>query len=443
LRWSQHPGLDTGNEERCPTRPAALNRTVWRFVAFAVEHEVYLKHLSLANFRNYARLELELTPGIILVQGENAQGKTNLLEAIYYLSTARSPYATADRELINWLAEEEELTFARLVGRMQKDDTLQRLEITLLKEPSPEADSQGLKKQIRVNGVPKRVLDLIGQLNVVLFLPQDIDLVAGSPGGRRRYLDTTTCQFDPVYCRTLRRYNRVLTQRNHLLRQVQERRTSPDQLRFWDEKLAEDGAHVVARRREVIAELDELARAIHLELTGQDEHLSLCYEPSIRMPEKSYQIPLELGLEGRLGIGYSESSIRESFLEQLRGITREEIQRGMSLIGPHRDDLRFLVGGVDMRIYGSRGQQRTAVLALKLAEAKLLAQETGEQPVMLLDEVMAELDEARRRYLTKAVENSQQAILTTTHWNAYSPDFLAQAILLRVQEGRIERIPNI
>jgi len=144
-----------------------------------------------------------------------------------------------------------------------------------------------------------------------------------------------------------------------------------------------------------------------------------------------------------LGIGYSESSIRESFLEQLRGITREEIQRGMSLIGPHRDDLRFLVGGVDMRTYGSRGQQRTVVLALKLAEAKLLAQETGEQPVMLLDEVMAELDEARRRYLTKAVENSQQAILTTTHWNAYSPDFLAQAILLRVREGRIERIPNI
>ncbi len=403
---------------------------------------MYLKHLSLANFRNYARLELDLSPGIILVQGENAQGKTNLLEAIYYLATARSPHATTDRELINWLAEEEDLTFARLVGEIQKDDTLQRLEITLLKEPAREADGRSLKKQIRINGVPRRVLDLIGQLNVVLFMPQDIDLVAGSPSRRRRYLDTTICQFDPRYCRTLRRYSRVLTQRNHLLRQLQERRSSPDQLRFWDEKLAEDGAHVVARRREVVAELEELARAIHLELTGQDEHLSLRYEPSIRMPDKYYQIPLGLGSEGRLGIRYSESSIRESFLEQLREITREEIQRGMSLIGPHRDDLRFLAGGVDMRIYGSRGQQRTVVLALKLAEAKLLAEETGEQPIVLLDEVMSELDEARRRYLMKAIKNSQQAILTTTHWDAYSPDFLNRATLLRVQEGRIEKMTN-
>jgi len=421
-----------------------------RLVAFAVEHEVYLKHLSLANFRNYARLELDLPPGIILVQGENAQGKTNLLEAIYYLATAGSPYARADRELINWLAEEEDLTFARLVGEIQKDDTLQRLEITLLKEPSPEASDHRLKKQIKINGVPKRVLDLVGQLNVVLFLPQDIDLVAGSPSGRRRYLDTTICQFDPRYHRTLRRYGRVLTQRNHLLRQLQERRSSPEQLRFWDEKLAEDGAHVVARRREVIAELEELARAIHLDLTGQDEHLSLHYEPSIRMPDIHYQIPLGLGSERTNhpspprggGWGGAESAIREAFLEQLREITREEIQRGMSLIGPHRDDLCFLAGGVDMRIYGSRGQQRTVVLAMKLAEAKLLARETGEQPIMLLDEVMSELDEARRRYLTKAIENSQQTILTTTHWNAYSPDFLAQATLLRVQEGRIEEITN-
>lgn len=404
---------------------------------------MYLRHLSLANFRNYVRLELDLPPGIILIQGENAQGKTNLLEAICYLSTARSPYAQTDRELINWLAEEEPLIFARLVGEMQKDKVLQRLELTLLKEPSPGAHNHSLKKQVRINGVPKRALDLIGQLNVVTFLPQDIDLVAGSPSGRRHYLDTTICQFDAAYCRALRQYNRVLTQRNHLLRQLQERRTSPDQLRFWDEKLAEGGAHLTARRWEVIAELEELARAIHLELTGQDEHLSLRYVPSIRMPDTTYKIPLGLGSERILGIGYSESSIRGSFLGQLREITRQEIQRGMSLIGPHRDDLHFLAGGVDMRVYGSRGQQRTVVLALKLAEAKLLARETGEQPIMLLDEVMSELDEARRRYLMKAIKNSQQAILTTTHWDAYSPEFLAQATLLRVKEGRIERISNI
>lgn len=404
---------------------------------------MYLKHLSLANFRNYVRLELQLPPGIIVVQGENAQGKTNLLEAIYYLATAHSPYAQTDRELINWLAEEEELTFARLVGQMEKDMALQRVEITLLKERASEPDSHSLKKQIKINGVPKRVLDLIGQLNVVIFLPQDMELIAGSPSGRRRYLDATICQFDSQYYRTLRQYERVLTQRNHLLRQLQGRQGNPNQLHFWDEKLAENGAHLIARRQEVIAELEELARAIHLELTGQDEHLSLRYEPSIRMPGKYYQIPLGLGTGRKSDIGYVESSIKESFLEQLQEITHEEIQRGMSLIGPHRDDLRFLAGGVDMRIYGSRGQQRTIVLALKLAEAKLLAKETGQQPIMLLDEVMSELDEARRHYLMKAIKNSQQAILTTTHWNAYSPDFLAQATLLRVQEGRIERISDI
>ncbi len=408
---------------------------------------MYLKHLSLANFRNYVRLELDLPPGIILVQGENAQGKTNLLEAIYYLATAGSPYAQSDRELINWLAEEEELTFARLVGEIQvetigRDDVLQRLEITLLKKPTSRADSQRLQKEIRINGVSKRVLDLVGQLNVVLFLPQDIDLVAGSPSGRRRYLDTLISQFDSHYHRALRRYGRVLTQRNHLLRRLQERRGKLDQLRFWDEKLTESGAHLVARRRETIAELNELARTIHLELTGQDEHLSLRYEPSIRLPEKSYQIPLGFDAEQGDWIRHSESSIREAFLEQLRDITREEIQRGMTLIGPHRDDLRFLAGGVDMRTYGSRGQQRTVVLALKLAEAKLLAQETGEQPLMLLDEVMSELDEARRNYLMEVIKKSQQAILTTTHWDAYSPDFLAQATLLRVKQGRIERMAN-
>jgi DNA replication and repair protein RecF len=408
-----------------------------------VEHDVYLEHLSLANFRNYVRLELDLSPGTIVVQGDNAQGKTNLLEAIYYLATAGSPYARADRELINWLAEEEELTYARLVGEIRaeapsKDDVLQRLEITLLKEPT--SNSRRLKKEIRINGVSKRVLELVGQLNVVIFLPQDIDLVAGSPSGRRRYLDTTISQFDPHYHRALRRYGRILTQRNHLLRRLQERQGKLNQLRFWDEKLTEDGAYLIARRWEAIAELNQLARLIHLELTGQDEHLSLRYEPSIHMPETSYQIPLGFDAEKASGVRHSESSIRESFLKQLKEITREEIQRGMSLIGPHRDDLRFLAGGVDMRTYGSRGQQRTVVLALKLAEARLLTEETGERPVMLLDEVMSELDEARRRYLLGVISGSQQAILTTTHWDAYTSDFLAQAALLRVQAGRIEEM---
>jgi DNA replication and repair protein RecF len=436
-----------------------------------------IEHLSLTNFRNYARLELDFPGHTILLQGDNAQGKTNLLEAIYYLATTRSPHAGAEHELVNWLAENQDLPHARLVAQVWKGDSALRLEITLVRpqpsradnlalspetkgpalsrspEPCPErerrssegaAKGPGYRKHIKVNGVNKRALDLIGQVNVVLFLPEDIVLVAGSPSGRRRYLDATLCQIDPHYCRTLQKYNRVLTQRNHLLRTLREREGGLDQLLFWDRSLVENGAYLVARRQEVIGELDRLAQAVHLELTGQKERLRLRYEPSFdpsHPPPPDYQLPLELDLPSEPGIhkwGTDLGQVAEAFRAQLRESRRREILQGMSLIGPHRDDLRFSVGGIDLTIYGSRGQQRTAALALKLAEVKLIAQEVGEQPVLLLDDVMSELDDARRGYLMRMIDGAQQAILTTTDLKAYSTEFLAEATLLRVREGRIE-----
>jgi len=433
-----------------------------------------IEHLSLTNFRNYARLELDFSGHTILLQGDNAQGKTNLLEAIYYLATARSPYAGAEHELVNWLAENQDLPHARLVAQVRKGDSSLRIEITLVRTQPSRANGPVLspsalspltplrtglgtkggtkgpryRKHIKVNGVNKRALDLIGQVNVVLFLPEDIDLVAGSPSGRRRYLDATLCQIDPRYCRTLQKYNRVLTQRNHLLRTLRERQGDLDQLLFWDRSLVESGAYLVARRQEVIDELDRLAQAIHLELTGQKERLRLRYEPSFdpfRSPPPDYQLSLELDLPSEPGIqqlGINLSQVVDAFRAQLREIRRREILQGMSLIGPHRDDLRFLVGGIDQTIYGSRGQQRTAALALKLAEVKLIGQEVGEQPILLLDDVMSELDDARRGYLMRMIDGAQQAILTTTDLKAYSTEFLAEVTLLRVREGRIEGMEN-
>ncbi len=405
-----------------------------------------IEHLSLTNFRNYARLELDFPGHTILLQGDNAQGKTNLLEAIYYLATTRSPYAGAEHELVNWLAENQDLPHARLVAQVRKGDSSLRIEITLVRTQALGANGPRYRKHIKVNGVNKRALDLIGQVNVVLFLPEDIDLVAGSPSGRRRYLDATLCQIDPRYCRILQKYNRVLTQRNHLLRTLRQREGDLDQLLFWDRSLVENGAYLVARRQEVVGELDKLAQAIHLELTGQKERLRLRYEPSFDPSHplpSDYQLPLELDLLSEPGthqLGANLSQVTEAFRAQLREIRGREILQGMSLIGPHRDDLRFSVGGIDLTIYGSRGQQRTAALTLKLAEVKLIGQEVGEQPILLLDDVMSELDDARRGYLMRMIDGAQQAILTTTDLKAYSTEFLAEVTLLRVKEGRIEEI---
>jgi DNA replication and repair protein RecF len=408
-----------------------------------------IEHLSLTNFRNYARLELDFPGRTILLQGDNAQGKTNLLEAIYYLATTRSPYAGVEHELVNWLAENQDLPHARLMAQVRKGDSSLRIEITLVRTQSLGANGPRYRKHIKVNGVNKRALDLIGQVNVVLFLPEDIDLVAGSPSGRRRYLDATLCQIDPRYCRTLQKYNRVLTQRNHLLRTLREREGDRDQLLFWDRSLVENGAYLVALRQEVVDELDKLAQAIHLELTGQKERLRLRYEPSFdpsRLPPPDYQLPLELDLPSEAGVhqpGTNLGQVAEAFRAQLREIRRREILQGMTLIGPHRDDLRFMVGGIDLTTYGSRGQQRTTALALKLAEVKLIGQEVGEQPILLLDDVMSELDDARRGYLMRMIDGAQQAILTTTDLKAYSAEFLAETTLLRVREGRIEEMADV
>jgi len=197
----------------------------------------------------------------------------------------------------------------------------------------------------------------------------------------------------------------------------------------------------MARRQSLVAELDELAQAIHLDLTGGRERLRLRYLPSIEVPDVGYQMSFELAPTSQPPAS-GVQRIAEAFLERLRQARGEEIQRGMSLFGPHRDEMRFLVGGVDLGLYGSRGQQRTAVLALKLAELELVRREAGEEPILLLDEVMSELDEAHRRYLMEVISGAQQTILTATDLSDYSPDFLAQATLLRVREGRIEKMTN-
>jgi len=401
---------------------------------------VHLAHLSLTNFRNYARLELALQPRIIALQGANGQGKTNLLEAVYYLATSRSPRTTTDRELMNWLADEEPLPYTRLVADVQRGDAMHRIEITLVKQPNSGPNGFRLHKQVRLNGVNKRALDLLGQMPVVLFRPQDIELVAGSPSARRRYLDVTLCQIDAHYARALLQYNRVLTQRNALLRELRERGGSWDQLLFWDKKLTEDGAYLMARRQALVADVRERAQSLHLNLTAGRDRLDLRYVPTFdlnHVPQADYQLRLTFD-RPELETDPSVQSLSEAFAHRLQEVRREEIARGMTLVGPHRDDLVIAANNVDLRTYGSRGQQRTAVLALKLAEVQVMQAAMGEPPLLLLDEVMAELDAERRRCLMDTIESVHQALLTTAEWQVLTPDFLEKALRLTVCEGRIE-----
>ncbi|MBN2304310.1 MAG: DNA replication/repair protein RecF [Anaerolineae bacterium] len=396
-----------------------------------------IEHLSLHNFRNYARLEISLPPGPILIHGANAQGKTSLLEAIYYLATARSPYTTSDRQLINWHADQDILSFAKIgAAVMSEAGTSNRVEITLT-EGVEGSNGARLGKEIRVNGVSRRVMDLIGQVTVVMFLPQDLVLIEGPPAERRRYMNVTLCQVDAAYCQALATFEKVLMQRNALLKRIMEGSAHPDQLAYWDQQLTESGAVLITGRQRLLRELEVKARRVHDDLSGGAEDLEMSYRPGFTpTANNSGQLSFEvLGLDLNRQLGDDE--IAGQFQEKLLELRDEEITRGMTLIGPQRDELRLMVNGRDLGLYGSRGQARTAVMALKLAELQWMRDAVGEWPVLLLDEVIAELDAARRAYLLSRINGVSQALLTTTEPDIFTPEFLQSATRWRVHQGQI------
>ncbi len=407
-----------------------------------------LTRLKLANFRNYAQLDLELPAGPILLHGANAQGKTTLLEAIYYLATTKSPHASNDRQLLNWYAngDEHPLAVGRLTASVQPGKQRPRqLEVRLIRETGGRNGST-FRREVLVNGVKVRLVDLLGNLNVVLFLPEDVALVTASPAERRRYLDITLCQVSRPYCRALSQYNKVLSQRNALLRTLQERGGRPDnssQLAPWDKKLAELGGHVMVSRAALIADLERRAGRIHYEeLTAGAESLRLDYLPRLQPNGNGAPLPAE-AIDDPAGwlLARSAGEVAAVLRGVLEATRPAELQRGVTLTGPHRDDLRFLVNGRDLADYGSRGQQRTAVLALKLAEVAWMEAQTGERPVLLLDEVLAELDQERRAYLLRCVGAAEQALLTSTDPAMFTAEFLHQAALLEVADGQVRPLP--
>ncbi|MGH2544487.1 MAG: DNA replication/repair protein RecF, partial [Ardenticatenaceae bacterium] len=360
----------------------------------------------------------------------------------YYLSHASASHARSDRQLIHFDATEDLIPFARLEAKVQRRDgpTKSSLAIGL--------QSGRLQKRIELNGVQKRVYEYIGQINVVLFLPEDIDLIASGPSLRRRYLDTTISQIDQAYYRALASYEEVLAQRNAQLRALSERGgrdgAANDLLAIWDEKLVEAGAYLVLRRQQIVARLDELAGRIHPELTGYQEYLRFAYLPRLDLGyHAAHQFSLDMsGDLLREGGILSLQEVERRFRESLQRARSEELARGMTVVGPHRDDVRFLVNDVDMTDFGSRGQQRTSALTLKLSEVALITEKRNDPPILLLDDVMSELDEARRAYMTEMLHRHPQVFVTTADLDVFAPAFLRDVRLIRVEQGRHREVES-
>jgi len=398
---------------------------------------MYLDYLSLTNFRGFSRLDIKVPREIFLLVGENAQGKTTLLEAIYFLSTLTSFHASSDRQLINFSIPDNQLSVGRIVGTFYQKHGVHQIEVRLIREPNGSNGGTRFRKEVLLDGVKRKLNEVIGHFNAVIFLPQMARIIEEGPSERRRYLDMLISQVSPRYVQNLSDYRQTLSQRNALLKQLAERGSDPDQLAIWDGMLARHGAFLMHERIQAIRELEDATKRIHYDLTDGKEVLRLDYQPAyepLAEPEGQIALPVST-IPDRSGL--TQEQIESGLLDALKKLQREEILRGVTTIGPHRDELRFLSNQVDLGNYGSRGQGRTALLAMKLAEVSWLRERTGEWPVLLLDEMLSELDTQRRADLLSSLSACDQAILTSSDISMFEPAFVASHPVWKVSGGMV------
>jgi DNA replication and repair protein recF len=366
-----------------------------------------LTNLQLQNFRNYESVQLEFTDGVHVFIGENAQGKTNLMESIYALAMTKSHRTTNDKELIGWNKE-----FATIKGTVEKTATKTNLELQFSKKG----------KIAKVNYLEqKRLSSYLGNLNVILFAPENLTLVKGSPQNRRKFVDMELGQMSSLYLYDLVEYNRVLKQRNTYLKQLAIKKKQPDEyLEVLSEMLSELASKIVFHRLDFMKQLEALAIPIHDQLSLGREKFSVSYQATI---------PLEDGL--------TPSQMKEIYIEQFKKNQTREADQATTLIGPHRDDLIFYLNEIPVQTYGSQGQQRSTVLSLKLAEIELMKLSTGEYPLLLLDDVLSELDDDRQTHLIKAIENKVQTFITTTSLDGIKQQFINEPVVIPIEKGTI------
>ena len=366
--------------------------------------------LSLTDFRNYVRLELEPESGLNILVGLNAQGKSAILEAVYVLATSKSHRTSRDTDLIR-IGRDSARVCAEVARTTQNDVELEVI------------FSKADKKAVKINKARhSKIGEIVGQLNAVIFSTSDIDMVKGEPSRRRRFLNLEISQVRPQYVHALGRYNRVLEQRNSFLREVGHGGGQTQELSAWDDQLALYGAAVMRRRAEFVGSLSTAAARIYASLSEGSEELMVSYKPSLEGAGEA-----------------SEEDIRAQFLQALAARREVDVSRGITTVGPHRDDVALGVDGLGAREYGSQGQQRTAAIALKLAEIELMEESVGESPVVMLDDVMAELDENRRAQVFELTRGRCQTLLTTTHLSELPESVVREGCVFEVASGKVTR----
>ncbi|WP_047153328.1 DNA replication/repair protein RecF [Aneurinibacillus tyrosinisolvens] len=367
-----------------------------------------LKELELTHYRNLEQIQVRFDDPIILFVGPNAQGKTNLLESIYVLAMAKSHRTSKDKELIRW-----DESFARLSCRVERRHGPLGLDIQLT--------ARG--KKAKINGLEQRKLsDYIGAMNVVMFAPEDLNIVKGSPHVRRRFLDMEIGQVSPTYLYHISQYQKIVQQRNQAMKELQQRKQFREMLDVYNRQMADLAVKVLQKRFVFMEKLKEWGREIHAQITQGGESLTLSYENTLPVTQDM-----------------SREEAEESVYQHLTSIQEREIARGTSLAGPHRDDIHFFINGTNVHQYGSQGQQRTTALSLKLAEIELIHQEVGEYPLLLLDDVLSELDANRQSHLLQNIKDRVQTFVTTTGVEGLYHQTLKQAALYRVRQGTVER----
>lgn len=377
---------------------------------------MYLKTLQLKQFRNYREVKVDFDAPKTILVGNNAQGKSNLLEAVELLSTLKSHRAVRDRDLV---LEHTEIGQIRAILERAYGES--ELALTLR--------TQGRRTVSLNNETLRRQLDFLGILNAVQFSSLDLDLVRGAPERRRHWLDAILTQLEPIYAYILQQYNQVLRQRNALLKKIRNlkaegsdeyaSRDYESQLALWDAQLATTGSRVTRRRARVLERLAPLATAWHASISASTEVLSITYAPNVNLDKDDPE------------------GVQMAFLEKIQQRRLPEQVHGTTLVGPHRDEVDFTINETPAKSYGSQGQQRTLVLALKLAELKLIEEVVGEPPLLLLDDVLAELDLNRQNQLLEAIQDRFQTLITTTHLGAFDAQWLNSSQILSVQAGQI------
>ncbi|MGN8647662.1 DNA replication/repair protein RecF [Gracilibacillus sp. HCP3S3_G5_1] len=368
---------------------------------------MYIQQLSLTNYRNYDQLSVQFDDKINVIIGENAQGKTNLMEAIYVLGFSKSHRTTKDKELIQW-----EQNYAKIEGSVCKRKQQFPLEIQI--------SNKG--KKAKLNHLEQqRLSDYIGALNIVMFAPEDLNLVKGSPQIRRRFIDMEIGQIQPIYIYHLGQYVKILKQRNHLLKQLQKRKSNDlTMLRVLTDQMIEHAAIILEKRFLFMKRLRTWAHEIHHGISRGIEDLDLQYAPTVDVSE-----------------GDKKEKIVTVLKESFERLETKEIERGTTLIGPHRDDVVFYVNGKNVQTFGSQGQQRTTALSLKLAEIELIYQEINDYPILLLDDVLSELDDFRQSHLLDTIEGKVQTFVSTTSVDGIHHQTLEKAEIFRIDNGKI------